>query len=261
MCQCSSGTAVRVGIYRSDRQNIRNMTENCLVDGGKCIYRRKARLMSEQDFFKSALSDFAFEAASGGAIRHLADLGYTVKQIGEKLTYPTPPERVRGAVWKHLLETGVILTKEPGSGKEQGKAEYRMERDKYGRTSFRLASSGGDRARSICFKEKFYNETQDGALKLFLGKLCERNGENEVYISCDFGWWSRRDPEKLTAALGILNERQQEYISGLTSENIVCYHRLDMRMREIVVKLYEAGYYQGTCYCLKTAERIMIEKR
>ena len=217
--------------------------------------------MSEQDVFKSALSDFAFEAASGGAIRHLADLGYTVKQISEKLTYPTPPERVRGAVWKHLLETGVVLTKEPGSGKEQGKAEYRMERDKYGRTSFRLAASGGKNAGVIHWKEGTYCQERDGMPAAYLAKLCGQNGGNDIYISCDFGWWSRRDPEKLTAALGILNERQQEYISGLPWENIVCYHRLDMRMREIVVKLYEAGYYQGTCYCLKTAEKIRIGKQ
>lgn len=97
--------------------------------------------MAEQDFFRNALSDFTFETASGGAIRHLADLGYTVKQISEKLTYPTPYERVRSAVWHQLLDTKVVLTQEPGSGKEQGKAEYTMERDKYGRTTFRLAPS------------------------------------------------------------------------------------------------------------------------
>ena len=44
--------------------------------------------MSEQDFFKSALSNFTHEAASGGAIRHLADLGYTVDWITRELTFP-----------------------------------------------------------------------------------------------------------------------------------------------------------------------------
>ena len=46
--------------------------------------------MGEQEYFKNALSNFMFEAASGGAIRHLADLGYTVKQISKKLEFPTP---------------------------------------------------------------------------------------------------------------------------------------------------------------------------
>lgn len=49
--------------------------------------------MSEQDYFKNALSDFTFEAACGGAIRHLADLGYTVSQIKEQLAFPLPWKR------------------------------------------------------------------------------------------------------------------------------------------------------------------------
>lgn len=49
--------------------------------------------MAEQEYFKSALSDFTYEAASGGAIRHLADLGYTVKQISGQLSFPTPLDR------------------------------------------------------------------------------------------------------------------------------------------------------------------------
>ena len=71
--------------------------------------------MSEKKYFKNALSDFTFEAASGAAIRHLADLGYTVKQITERLTYPTSYERVQKVVWEHLVNTGVLLLKEPGS--------------------------------------------------------------------------------------------------------------------------------------------------
>jgi len=43
----------------------------------------------KQEYFKKSLSDFTFDMASGGAIRHLADRGYTVEQIGnleKKLT-------------------------------------------------------------------------------------------------------------------------------------------------------------------------------
>lgn len=215
--------------------------------------------MAEQDFFRNALSDFTFEAASGGAIRHLADLGYTVKQISGKLTYPTPYERVRKAVWKRLLDTKVVLTQEPGSGREQGKAEYRMERDKYGKATFRLAASGGQNAEAIHWKEKTYKQERDGMPAAYFAKLCERNGENDVYISCAFGLWSRQGAELFTAAMQTLNERQREYITGLPWENRVCYHRMDQRLREIVVRLYEAGQYQGFCYCMKTAEKIKIE--
>ena len=34
--------------------------------------------MSENRYFQKALSDFTYDAASGGAIRHLTDTGYTV---------------------------------------------------------------------------------------------------------------------------------------------------------------------------------------
>lgn len=214
--------------------------------------------MSEQDFFRNALSDFTYEAASGGAIRHLADLGYTVKQISEKLTYPTPYVRVQKTVWQQLLDTKVVLTEEPGSGKVRGKTEYAVERDKYGRTSYRLLTAHGEDAGSIHWKERIYSRGTDGWLAEYLARMCDRNEEEGAYISCDFGLWSRREPEKLATAMQILNERQREYISGLPWENKVCYHRLDQRMREITVKLYENGHYQGIGYFLQTAEKIVI---
>lgn len=67
----------------------------------------------EQKYFKKALSDFTFEMASGGAIRHLADRGYTVGEIVKMLDFPTPYERVGDLVRKHFLETGVLLLDEP----------------------------------------------------------------------------------------------------------------------------------------------------
>ena len=117
--------------------------------------------MAEQEYFKNALSDFTYEAASGGAIRHLADLGYTVKQISGQLSFPTPYERVQKTVWQRLLETGVLLAEEPGSGKRRsgGRAEYVIERDKYGRTSFRLAARDiEEKAGEICWKERKFGE-------------------------------------------------------------------------------------------------------
>lgn len=42
--------------------------------------------MEEQKYFKQAISNFTYEAACGGAIRHLADLGYSVRKIMEQLS-------------------------------------------------------------------------------------------------------------------------------------------------------------------------------
>lgn len=41
--------------------------------------------MSDNRYFKEALTDFAFDAAYGDSIRHLYDRGYTPKQIRKHL--------------------------------------------------------------------------------------------------------------------------------------------------------------------------------
>ena len=214
--------------------------------------------MSEQDYFRNALSDFTYEAASGGAIRHLTDLGYTAKQIAEKLTYPTPYERVRKTVWQQLIDTHVVLTQEPGNGKKRGKAAYKVVHGKYGRTSFRMESAAADSLEAIRWKERHYNEETCGSLAVYLADKCSVNGEDKSYISCDFGLSGKREDGDLEAAMKILNERQREYIAGLLWENRICYHRLDQRMREIMVKLYTYGHYHGYCYFMKQGEKVEI---
>ncbi|MCM1136344.1 MAG: hypothetical protein NC400_12320 [Clostridium sp.] len=216
--------------------------------------------MSEQDYFGKALSNFTFEAASGGAIRHLTDLGYTVKQIRQRLDFPAPCEKVRRAVWDRLLETGVLLKEEPGSGKEREKAEYVEERDKYGRTSFRRVPSKKPPTESILWREIIFDGSRDGRLGAYLLDKLAENGEEESYLSCDFGLKMAKNPKQLERELQILNDRQRDYLLGLPWEASLCYHRLNRRMLEIAEKLYENGSYQGSCYFLQTGEKILIEK-
>ena len=45
-------------------------------------------------YFEAALSDFVFDVAAGGAIRHLTDRGYSVEQIMRELSYPVPRIKV-----------------------------------------------------------------------------------------------------------------------------------------------------------------------
>ena len=65
---------------------------------------------SPGDSFNRALSDFTHDVASGGAIRHLCDKGYTVSQIMKMLDYPTPRERVEKTFTRHLSESGTLLS-------------------------------------------------------------------------------------------------------------------------------------------------------
>lgn len=55
--------------------------------------------MAVKDYFQNALSNFTHEVASGGAIRHLAEPGYTVKQITEK------PAKAAGGVNMEIRHT------------------------------------------------------------------------------------------------------------------------------------------------------------
>lgn len=221
--------------------------------------------MSEQEYFKNAMSNFTFEVASGGAIRHLADLGYTVNQIMKKLTFPTPYERVQKTVWEHLLDTGVILLEEPGSEKGCGRERvtYVRDYDKYGKPSFRrVVLSSQEAAAEQNVRELHFGEGEsaDRSLAEFLKEKCRENGEEFSYVSCDFGLQLHNEDktEGFMKSLQLLEDTHREYILGIPWERRLCYHRLDKRMREIIAKLYEIKAYQGRCYFLKTGERMHI---
>lgn len=239
------------------------------------MYRKDIcrRVMAEQEYFKNALSDFTYEAASGGVIRHLTDLGYTVKQICEQLSFPTPYARVQRMVWQQLVDTDVILTEEPGSGgsRKTGKAEYAVEHDKYGRTSFRLVSSAEKEkaGQAVCWKDRRFGESTDGIksgrpgaeagrrLAVYLAERCNAN-DGDAYISCRFGLMLRKNPAEYETMTEALNERQKEYLSGLPWEGKLCYHRLDKRMQEIAVRLYTAGKLDESFYFMKTGEKVIV---
>ena len=94
-------------------------------------------------------------------------------------------------------------------------------------------------------------------LAVYLADKCRENG-GEAYISCRFGELCSRDRAAYEKMLAVLNERQQEYVSGLPWAGAVCYHRLDQRMQEIAVRLYNAGMLQETCYFMRTEEKVTL---
>ena len=203
--------------------------------------------MEKQDYFKKALSNFAFEMASGGAIRYLTDEGYTVRQIAERLDFPTPVEKIQAAVWARLLENGTLLIEEPGSRPKEPKYTYIKEYNQNGRPSFR---------RETILREQSFTPSIHGSFSSFITEKCTENGASFSYVSLDFGLQLRIG--KFQPILNALNSRQAEYIHGLPWEMRRVYHRLDKRMQEIIVQLYENQLYSGACYFLKTGERILL---
>lgn len=171
----------------------------------------------EQTYFQRALSDFVFDMASGGAICHLTDLGYTVKQIQEKLSFPTPYERIQKAVWKHLLDTGVIAMEEQAQAGE--KVEYVREYDRYGKASFRRVTVPVSDPESP-----------------------------QPRLLCRFGLLKYREPERYREVLGALKPEQAEYIDGLPWGLESVWHRADQRMLEIYHTLERAGLERDVCF-------------
>lgn len=255
--------------------------------------------MEENGYFRKALSAFTHDVASGGAIRHLTDLGYTARQIKEQLAFPTPYERVRETMREHLLDKKVLLEEEPGCGRGREQAEYVLEHDQYGRTSFRkVIRSGGagedvrgdrsvQRPMGIRGSEKTgdgggigspenlrtagsridgtirWRETRLGGmdpaeLAAFLEERCRADGEEGAYVSCDLGLLCKRDPAGFEQVLSLLEEGQREYVQSVFWVRKRVYHRLDERMRKIVVRLYGADAYHGACYFVKEGEKVLF---
>ncbi len=244
------------------------------------------------DAFQKALSDFTFDAACGGAIRHLADSGCTVKQIMERLAWPVSEERVRQVLYRHLCDTGVILEKPPEEGLPEAKPEYVLEYDSYGKPSYRRKSApdGGGASSgpsTMVWEEKRYRcqpaadssgkgrwkgsgsgrekgfgsgrEEESGkgrgeALSAFLWNTGNVRGGQPAWISCDFGV----PGSPVAEGCSRLNGRQREFLEGIPWPRHRVYHRLDQRMREIICSLYGQGMYEGVCYFLSCREKWLI---
>ena len=63
-------------------------------------------------YFEEALSNFVSDFNYGGAIRHLTDLGYSAASIKQKLKIPFDTARIQEVQYKHLLDTGMLITEE-----------------------------------------------------------------------------------------------------------------------------------------------------
>ena len=214
--------------------------------------------MAENEYFKQALSSFAMDMASGGAIKHLTNQGYTVQQIANKLDFPTPYEKVQELVWKQMIENGCLLLEEPGNGTEHEKVDYIQETDSLGRKSFRKVVVSCENDTRIHWKEWNYTWKSEDSFRAFLDERCVKNGEQDSYVRCDFGLRKYRDPKGYERIIQKLTAQQKEYILGLPWELRPVYHQLNLRMREIVATLYAAGEFHGCLYFRKTREKITL---
>jgi hypothetical protein len=216
-----------------------------------------------ENFFQNALHNFTFDVASGGAIAHLADLGYTPREIQGMLDYPTPYERVREAFRDYLLKEKIIVEEKSDLGKRQEKVSFVEEYDSYGRKSFRrvVEYAGAETAGDVdSFRALTYTENLFGPFPAFLKEYCcegmdEENAKN-AYVSCDFGLRMKRAQKEYEAFIKPLAEGQRSYIEDILWERKMVWHLLNRRMREILAVLYAQSDYHGTILLLDKKEQV-----
>ena len=90
--------------------------------------------MEKREFFKKTLSDVSFDAASGDAIRHLADRGLSPEEIFGLLSYPAPLGKIGEVMLRHFYDLGIVCN-DPHEEKKPA-ADYVKTTDQYGRISF-----------------------------------------------------------------------------------------------------------------------------
>lgn len=160
----------------------------------------------QRSAFDHALTNFIQDFANGGAIRHLADQGYTVTEIAARLSFPAPGSSVAATVWKHYLETGKIRLEPPDETGVLRRVTYVKEQNAYGRISMRQVTE----------------EVQPA---------CSR------YLRCDFGKQLYQDREGFLEKLAVLDARDRQYILDLPWPLAPVYHQADERMLRIFRRL------------------------
>ena len=157
-------------------------------------------------YFKKALVDFTLDFASGDAIRNLADKGYSVSKIHDKLDFPTPVEKIKATVWKHFVDTGVILLEEPSKESPRKQVSYEKVQDSFGRVSFKQV-------------------------------VVDNQNEPKEYIACDFGKRIYKDKEEFINSLQSLDNDDRQYILDLPWPISTVWVLKESKIAEIKTKI------------------------
>lgn len=189
-------------------------------------------MKNSQDHFSNAMGNFMHEMSSAGAIRHMVDQGYSIRQIMERLDYPTPQRRVEETALKHMLKKGILLERLPEKEYRQIKIPHPWDRKQL--------------SEAVYFRK-------------------ERDGEDSSYVQLPIAGL-KKDKESSAC----LNDRERDYLCGLPWEGDMVYHRLTGRMYEIAIELSigfsmavrngseDAGCKEIRFYFIKSGEEIVL---
>ena len=212
--------------------------------------------MSEEKYFEKALSDMKDSFAGKDGIKHLAELGYSVRQIQASLDFPFPLDKIGRVLWDHYRSEEIILQKAPGSGAGSVKVHYIKQTDAYGKQSF-IKVQGDDKAESLSYKKVIYHDGHDifspvdrnekRKVKMFLE---ENSTCGPDYVSFDFGRLKTRNGAEWRSLLSSLSADDRDYLEVMPWESSLTgvYHLIDDRVIRILEALEGTGYLPGVFY-------------
>lgn len=161
--------------------------------------------MAEGKFFKQTLQDFTADVAYGGAVRHLADQGFSIRQIQKHLDYPAPFERIQKIVWEHWVKEGVVRLEKAERTTE--KVHYVREFDEYGRATFRRVVDASETTVDI---------------------------RPEDYVCCGFGVLKGRNAREFEEKLGKLPPESREFVEDIPWPRQYVWIKKDERIQKIL---------------------------
>ncbi len=181
---------------------------------------------NSQDFFGKAMGNFMHEMSGAGAIRHMVDQGYSIRQIMERLDYPTPQCRVEETALKHMLKQGILLESLPNRESLSGVRPEQGTRTEQASEAEETMINLGYRRTVIC---RPYDRKQ---ISEAIYSRRERDGEASSYVRLPLSKL-KKDREFLPCLSG----RERDYLCGLPWKGGTVYHRLTGRMYEIAMEL------------------------
>lgn len=213
--------------------------------------------MAEEKHFEKALSDMKDSFAGKDGVKHLAELGYSIRKIQESLDFPFPLEKIGRILWDYYKSEEIILLKAPGSGLGSAKSHYVKQSDAYGKQSFIKVQGKEDESVPVSFTKIIYRDGHDlftpvdhSKTSLIKEFLDSNSSGGPDYVSLDFGRLKTRNGVEWRRIVASFPGDDRDYMESMPWENCLTgvYHRIDDRLVRILEGLEGTGYLPGVYY-------------
>ena len=213
--------------------------------------------MSEDKYFEKALSDMKDSFAGKDGIKHLASLGYSVREIQASLDFPFPLDKIGRVLWDYYKSEEIILLKAPGSGAGASRSTYVKQTDAYGKQSFVKVPGEKEPSRDYSFRKEVYKDGHDiftpvnrNETRFIVKFLANNSSGGPDFVSLDFGRLKTRNGSDWRRVLSSMTGDDRDYLEAMPWESSITgvYHKIDERMIRILEGLEGTGYLPGVFY-------------